>query len=211
MENLIGKQIGNLLVISETRTKKGRWSVLAYVCQCDCGNIKTMRRDYLLSGRAKSCGCYRMEAARKATITHGLSKGSQFHHPLYDVWSSMIQRCHNENNKGYPNYGARDIKVCDEWRTSFQIFFDWAIAKGYRRGLQIDRIDVNKGYSASNCRWVSSFEQARNKTTNVLINLEGEVITLQDLANITGVSRSTLYYRYKHNKPLIIVCANQGY
>lgn len=208
MESLVGKRIGRLLVLSETTLPKGKWNVTAYTCQCDCGNIKTMRRDYLLSGRAKSCGCYRKEATRKATMTHGLSKGSHNHHPLYDVWSSMIQRCHNQNNKSYSSYGARGIKVCDDWRTDFQQFYDWSIANGYEHGLQIDRINVNDGYSPSNCRWVSTFVQARNKRSNFNVTFNGEKHCLTDVSKETGIPVGTLRYRYIHGKPLVKSCAN---
>ena len=40
----------------------------------------------------------------------------------------MIQRCHNENDAGYRNYGGRGITVCDRWRygenglTGFECF-----------------------------------------------------------------------------------------
>lgn len=207
MSDLVGKRIGKLLVLSKTTvkkyTKKGTWNISAYVCLCDCGNKKTLRRDYLISGRAKSCGCYRAEAAANATRTHGKSKGSKNHHPLYDVWSSMIQRCHNKNVKGYGLYGGRGITVCDKWLKDFENFYKWSMANGYRKGLSIDRINNNEGYSPENCRWTTSYEQSRNKRTNITIEFQGKRQCLQDVADSLGVNRSTLNYRYKHGLPLV--------
>jgi hypothetical protein len=36
-------------------------------------------------------------------------------HPLYSVWQSMKQRCHNSKAANYRFYGARGISVCSEW------------------------------------------------------------------------------------------------
>ena len=52
------------------------------------------------------------------------------------------------------------MKVCDGWRM-FEPFYEWAIENGYRDGLTIDRVDVNSGYSPSNCEWVTKEENTR--------------------------------------------------
>lgn len=53
--------------IDETGNKHGRWTVLhrdeaypsvgRWVCQCECGTIKTVHGTELRRGRSKSCGC----------------------------------------------------------------------------------------------------------------------------------------------------------
>ena len=80
----------------------------------------------------------------------------------------MISRCHNPNNSCFQYYGARGVKVCDEWLYSFVAFREWAMKSGYdetaKRGdCTIDRIDVNGDYEPGNCRWVDLFVQAKNK------------------------------------------------
>ena len=82
----------------------------------------------------------------------------------------MKERCYNENATNFRSYGGRGIAVCEEWRDSFQAFYDWAMANGYdvtaKRGdCTLDRIDVNGNYEPSNCRWVSMKIQAHNKRT----------------------------------------------
>jgi len=76
------------------------------------------------------------------------------------VWAEMIQRCTNNNNPAFKNYGGRGITVCDRWR-EFQNFID---DMGPRpSGGTLDRINNDKGYSPDNCRWVPVQVQACNK------------------------------------------------
>ena len=54
--NLIGKKFGKLEVLSEdkSRTKQGKHY---WFCQCECGNIVSIKGDSLRDGHSKSCGC----------------------------------------------------------------------------------------------------------------------------------------------------------
>lgn len=94
-------------------------------------------------------------------------KNSQKNARLYSIWQNMKQRCHNPNNPKYSSYGAKGIKVCDEWRNSFSAFSTWARNNGYvdppegctrwymsYDALTIDRIEKGRGYEPSNCRWI---------------------------------------------------------
>ena len=94
---------------------------------------------------------------------HGMT-----HTKLHYVWLSLKQRCFNQNNPGYKNYGGRGIKVCDEWLNDFKAFYDWAMGNGYRSGLAIDRIDNNGNYGPSNCRFVTQAQNNKNKKNNKL-------------------------------------------
>jgi len=82
--------------------------------------------------------------------------------PLYKVYYAMRGKCHNPKDHGYYKYGAKGIRVCDEWLKSFEVFHDWAIKKGYLKGLSIDRIDVMGNYTPNNCRWETTTIQAQN-------------------------------------------------
>ena len=92
---------------------------------------------------------------------------------LKAIFSLMKIRCYDESYKEYYLYGGRGIKICDEWmekKKGFPRFYNWSINNGYqlkqlngRNTITIDRIDVNKGYSPENCRWVDNATQSRNK------------------------------------------------
>jgi len=139
----------------------GRYTIIGYdekryfVCQCECGTIKSVVPKNLTSGAVKSCGCFAKEISEKSIASS----------PLYSTWSGMKSRCYNENSSSYADYGGRGINICDEWLNDFKIFESWAIENGYRPncGLTLDRISVNKGYSPDNCRYASVFVQCVNQ------------------------------------------------
>lgn len=169
-EAKIGDKRNRLTVIEEPfkRPDSSAPKIWWVKCRCDCGNETVTREGYFFNENTKSCGCLHKEAAKRngdihrhkgwdKSRTHGESKTL-----LYGVWVQMKARCDNPANKRYHRYGGRGIKVCDEWNNDFVAFRDWAHAHGYMEGLAIDRIDVDKGYEPSNCRWVTPEENSRH-------------------------------------------------
>lgn len=154
--NLIGKKFGRLLVLEEVpiRTKQGS---IKWACKCDCGNKREVLGTNLKKGYTKSCGCLSKEVASDTHTTHGLCN-----HPLYHVWGSIKDRCTNPKNKAYSYYGGRGITVCDRWLESFENFYE-DVNLLWKKGLQVDRIDNDKGYSKGNCRLTTHSQNQRNK------------------------------------------------
>jgi hypothetical protein len=81
----------------------------------------------------------------------------------------MLVRCYNPENNNYHNYGGRGIRVCDEWRQSRDAFKNWAIANGWERGLQIDRIDNDGDYEPGNCMFTTGVWNSRKRRTSRLV------------------------------------------
>lgn len=118
---------------------------------------------------------------------------------LGKIWYDIQNRCYNEKCQAYKNYGARGIKVCDEWRNSYSSFENWAYSNGYADNLTIDRINVNLGYSPNNCRWVTKSQQCNNRTNNIFIEYNGERHSIAEWARVMGMSTQSFWQRVNSN------------
>ena len=118
---------------------------------------------------------------------------------LRQIYSDMKQRCYNPKCGAYKDYGGRGITVCDKWRNSSKMFYEWAFSHGYRDDLTIDRINVDKGYSPDNCRWATRKEQASNKrvfaANSHIIIYKGEKDTLVNWCKKLNLNYRTVMYR----------------
>ena len=111
------------------------------------------------------------------------------------VWHGMKSRCHNPANQSYVRYGGRGIFVCDEWRNSFDRFYEDMGPKP--AGMDLDRIDNDKGYCKENCRWISRLENCRNTRRTIYVDVNGQKLKVHELAEISGQKKSTVMYRLK--------------
>lgn len=126
---------------------------------------------------------------------------------LQSIFLHMKDRCYNPNFKDYKNYGGRGITVCDEWQTPHswkggRAFKKWALENGYADNLTLDRIDVNKGYSPENCRWVSMEVQQNNKRNNRLITYMGKTQTIAQWSREVGIPFKTIQHRLNRQMPV---------
>lgn len=205
IEDLTGKRFGRLIVIDRaddyitpgSGRHRPQWN-----CKCDCGNMTVVRSTCLKGGITRSCGCLNKEIVGNNARKHG-----GFGTRLYNVWDSMRERCNTPTDSAYHNYGGRGITVCREWN-DFAAFREWALAAGYdenapRGQYTLDRIDVNKGYSPDNCRFITMAEQARNKRNTPYYEFNGEVRNLKEWAEATGIKYETLFNRYKRGIPVL--------
>lgn len=127
--------------------------------------------------------------------THGLSKTRQ-----YTQWAAMKQRCYNKKDKWYPHYGGRGIRVCPNWKKSFEAFLrDMGKCPA---GLQLDRINNNKGYNKHNCRWATPRQQSNNSRTAVKLRFSGECRSLTGWSRHLGIPYTTIASRYFKQWPV---------
>lgn len=163
-----------------------------FIWKCDCGELKCIRIEHVVSGRTNSCGCLHDQAAGDRNRTHGLAKTR-----VYGIWSGMIQRCTNPKVKIYPYYGGRGIKVCDRWRNSFECFLA-DMGHPPSENHSIDRFPNKDGdYGPGNCRWATDQEQALNMRSNALLTVNGETLRLIEWCDRAGVTQPAIYYRVK--------------
>lgn len=174
---LNGYSFGKLTVLHETgRTSKS--GCRYWECICECGKRRSVAGMDLVNMKYTSCG--RCNYKYKEVDSE------------YNVWSAMMQRCYNENNPSYHNYGGRGIKVCERWHNYSSFIKDI----GNRpKGGTLDRINNNGNYEPKNCRWVDMKTQQNNRRNNRIIVHNGKEYTVSELARIYGVEREILFDR----------------
>lgn len=126
---------------------------------------------------------------RGGKVIHGLT-GS----PEYRAWSEMRNRCYRQTHISYPWYGGRGIGVCNSWMNSFTKFLkDMGLRPSGAHSL--DREDTNSDYGPSNCKWSTSLEQNRNKTSNVVVEFNGEKRCISEWESHLGFPRCGIQKR----------------
>ena len=155
-EVCIGDKFGKWTIIQDPIIGNGDTKVL---CQCECGIIKEHILSRLAAKTNPRFGCVCLFG--KSNKKHGL-----WNSKLYSIYMQIKARCCNVNNPAYEYYGGRGITICDEWLNNSKSFFDWAMANGYQKDLEIDRIDNNLGYSPGNCRWITHQQNVWNMGSN---------------------------------------------
>ena len=136
----------------------------------------------------------REQARQISTVRHGKSRTK-----IHNIWLSMQQRCNDPNKTNYEFYGARGITVCERWLTFENFYEDMGDAA---KGMTLERIDNNAGYSPSNCRWATLKEQCRNRRSNVMIEYNGKTQCLRDWTDEFGLDYGTCRSRYSRGMSL---------
>ena len=112
MKDLTGQRFGKLVVVKyddSSTTRHPKW-----ICQCDCGNIKSIHASALTGGLTNSCGCLRRETMDSKT---------RLHH----IWKQMRHRALKHTSKSEYHFD-RGITMCDEWANDFKTFKECSIA-----------------------------------------------------------------------------------
>lgn len=197
---IIGLRFGRLHVDEEgpphviaNRSYRRVW------CTCDCGTrcliwVCSLRRK---TCPTRSCGCLLID-----TVTHhGMARRGHVAR-IYKVWLNMNSRCTNPATKGFHNYGARGICVCDSWKwpNGFECFLR-EMGEG-KKGWTLERIGNNGNYELWNCCWATKKRQSRNKRTNHIMTVRGITDCLIALCEHFHVNYSRVHARLTLGWPI---------
>lgn len=154
---LDGKKFGHWTVESHDGFTAGGalWNVV-----CACGTRRSILATTLVRGRSSSCGCISAAALVERTRKHGKA-----HTYLYQTWKGVLRRCLNSSDAAFRLYGARGIKVAENWVNDFEAFEQDILSSiGHRPtdDHSLDRVDNDRGYEVGNLRWATSLEQVHN-------------------------------------------------
>ena len=160
-----------------------------YLCTCICGNTRLISGARLRAPGRKSCGCFRKDQALNKVHNNR----------SYNVWIMMNQRCNNIKYTQYKDYGGRGITVCERWKR----FKNFLADMGEQPiGLELDRKDNDKGYSKSNCRWVTHKVNCNNRRNSIRISFNGESLTIKEWADKLGILGNAIWSRHKRGLPV---------
>jgi hypothetical protein len=180
--DLAGKSFGKLTVLRvngmDASGKNSMW-----LCKCECGKEVVFGRPSLRRKGLHSCGCSTSRTIRDAFTTHGMTEST-----AYRAWTNMKTRCLNPRRKGYNNYGGRGIGISEPWINSFENFL--SDMGNPEKGLSLERVDNDKGYSKENCTWIPKNNQSKNRRININVLFGSEKITIRELWIRTGMKHS---------------------
>lgn len=108
-------------------------------------------------------------------------------------FNHMKRRCYSEKDKQYKNYGARGIKIFDEWLDDKYLFIKFCMENGFNTSLSIDRIDNDGNYEPSNIRFTDSLTQNNNTRSNIIINDSGDIITISQFCRKHNIESKKVY------------------
>lgn len=197
MKDITGRKFGRLTVIRYLPVEERPNKTKAWLCKCDCGNEIITSTGKLTSNHTRSCGCLCVDFARNINL-----KYKHVSKRLYSVYKGMLSRCYDKKHREYHNYGGRGILVCDEWKSDYDTFAEWALKTGYDEKAKygqctLDREDVNKPYSPDNCRWITNQAQQNNRRDCIYATYNGETHTCMEWSKLLGMTYNKVHYHLK--------------
>lgn len=207
LNDLTGKTFGQWYVLSRSGSTKNKAS--KWLCKCmSCGTTKEVVGQTLTNGSSTMCrSCSAKIYSKKSKYSGDKLKTS--------LYAGIKQRCYNPNHEGYKYYGARGIKMCDEWKDNSDSFCEWAYANGYKAGMSIERIDTDGNYEPDNCTFIPIEEQPKNRRTTHFITIGDRTLTYSDWCRLFDVDYHTVNrIRSKYNcspKDALLVFLSQKF
>ena len=100
---------------------KGHQQKVYWICQCECGNIKSISADKLRSKETQSCGCLQKERSSEANFKDITGQQFGFLVPLYPlearkwgkrIWHCKCLNCGKETDVIHSYLTTGEVKSC---------------------------------------------------------------------------------------------------
>lgn len=181
----------------------GRWTILgrdgktkAWKCKCACGTIRVVGWGSLAEGTSKSCGCLSAELSRARFTKHGVSQ-----HDYYPFYQKIMEH-YAQGRAVYPKWIGRPEK-----------FIRW-VEKNLGpkpKGAVFVSPDAEKPIEPGNVQWGTRKDVLRAQERVVKMRYKGEILTLLEIEEKTGVSGGTIRRRVERGLSLkeAIAAGNQ--
>lgn len=109
--NLSGRRFGRLVALERDGGAIGR---VRWICRCDCGAVKSVANNKLLTENTKSCGCLSRELSSQRQRTRNTGSFGK-NHPMYGI-----------RGRKNPNYGRRKQNAKTREALSARMRLDYA-------------------------------------------------------------------------------------
>ena len=169
----------------DEKDKYGHW-----IYKCICNECGFERHSHYgpISGKNKATICRHLRANGEH-IPYGHKWTNK---RIAKIFNHMITRCYNQDSKDYRWYGAKGVRVCEQWLNNPMQFEEWALSNGYREDLTIDRIYSDQDYCPENCRWIPLEDNSRRAGKVNWVNVENTTLTGQQWAKRLGLGINTI-------------------
>lgn len=176
---VVGARFGRLLV----GQLEGRGKLARVACRCDCGGRWEGEPRALRRGRVQCAGCGYAKSGKARAKWTDLFPDRAVRSAWLHRYTGIVSRCYDPNHRAYPNYGGRGIKLYGPWKRDRRKFFEYVVASfpNYAQlGLDLDRIDNDRGYEPGNLRLTSRSENCANKRNTTTLECAGETLTFSE-------------------------------
>lgn len=126
-------------------------NLINWICECSCGNVKSVSGANVTKGLSKSCG-----RCSQVIYGFGINDLNRIvnNDPVYFTWKRMVERCYGEKSLiKYPTYLDKSVNEVWKFASSFE---KWMLTQPWE-GMELDKdllVLNNKEYSPETCCFV---------------------------------------------------------
>ena len=224
LHDLTGQKIGSWTVLERGENKNqgdGKSPITMWICKCDCGTIKSVSAQSLVTGRSKSCGC-----AKSKLISESRAKrrgDKPIKEPGKGKDSKRIREKEWPDNLILTIFGTNEITIDINFAMGIISERERDIVrKYYKLHLTQEKISQDEGCSRERIRQILGrakrkirnlcFETCLNKNLaeaeyKNLVEIDGKTQDIKDWANELGMKERKLlvYLRFYGEKKSVIL------